>query len=182
LEEEAGKTNKIIYENQRVEDSIRELANINMDTAIAAVDKFINENQNNSHYYNLKGDIYFKYKLYSLSIIQYSNSLRLNPSPKYLDSRARAFVKLNKLDSALSDLKISSSINNDGYWYIGNLFEIEHQIDSAKFYYLALYAHDTAAYAYCRDRVYQLSQLKTPELFKELYWIDQSKGRHIIMF
>jgi tetratricopeptide (TPR) repeat protein len=179
---EARKSKEQMLGNIELTDSLYTLAIVNMDTAINAVDKYISANTKNPDLYNIKGDIYFKYKKYNEAKVQYSNAIRLCSScPKYLNSRAETYIKLQKLDSALADLKESTNINHDGNWLIGNFYEIKKQVDSAKHYYSILYLSDTTVYKYCKDRIVALDTLKTPNLFKELDFKDLSETEYIIL-
>ena len=152
-------------------DSIYNLAEFNIDTAIIALDKLIYLNPNHSDFYYVKGDIYLKSRKYRKAKDEFSNALKIDFVPRYLNSRAQCFVGLHKLDSCLVDLKSSTRMNYDGNWLIGNLYEVKGNIDSAKFYYSQLAKENKTVYKYCQDRIDYLSS-SDPKLFNQLIITD----------
>jgi tetratricopeptide (TPR) repeat protein len=155
----------------KLRDSLYSLARFNFDTAITALDKLIYSYPNQADFYYIKGDIYLKHGNFEKAKDEFSKALNIDFVPKYLDSRAKCFVGLHKLDSCYLDLKSSKEMNFDGNWLIGNLYEIKGNIDSAKFYYALLAIENKTIYKYCQDRIDYLNS-KKPKLFKQLVITD----------
>lgn len=94
-----------------------------------------------------KGMIYAKQNKYPEAIEEYNIAIAEEPFPTNLNKRAEAYIKMDKLDSALNDYKKSYSLNYDYSLQIATTFELINKKDSAlKYYqiYLMHYPNDTA--------------------------------------
>ncbi|MEJ7830386.1 MAG: hypothetical protein WKF91_19410 [Segetibacter sp.] len=85
--------------------------------------------------YIYKGMIGEKQKNYLESIKEYNNAINEIPLSKAKSLRAALYVKMNKLDSALSDYKSIYSYNHYYSGFVANTFMLMKKKDSALKYY-----------------------------------------------
>ncbi len=172
---DAAEFNNATLRNIQFEDSLYKLSNINLDSAITAIDKFIAISPTYSPYYKIKGDFYFGYKKYEQAKEQYSKALSLEQYPNATIFRASCYLNLKQYDSCLMDLNSFPKYNHANYWYIGNYYEAKGKSDSAIHFYGKLYKEDTIVYKYCKERADYLLNNSHPKMFTELFLRDTSR-------
>ena len=95
-----------------------------------------------------KGMIYAEQRKYFEAIQEYNKAIDEAPFPTNLNKRAEAYIKINKLDSALNDYKKSYFLNDEFSYQVASTFELLHKKDSALKYYQIFsgqYPNDTTA-------------------------------------
>lgn len=173
--------NERILAQERLVDSIYQLADTNKVLAIKSIDNLIARDSlfhylplNEAHF--IKGDIYYSLDSINKAIEEFtlSGGNDIENSPKDLAARAGAFIKNKQFDKAFEDLNKAAEINHQYYWNIGNYYEIIGQKDSAVLNYERLYLKDKNVYSYCKDRIEQLSKKKL-KLLTELIYKDREQ-------
>lgn len=172
---DAEEFNEVTLRKIQFEDSLYNLASINLDSGIHAIDKFINAAPTYSPYFKIKGDFYFRYKKYLQAKEEYSKALNFEKYPNATIFRASCYLNLKQYDSCLMDLNSFPEYNHSCYWYIGNYYEARGNLDSATYYYAKLFREDTIVYKYCKERTDYLLNNSHPKMFTELSLRDTSR-------
>ena len=138
----------INYENDLNDRIIKSIKLEDFQTAYSLMDSLPPFGKTHSkHVY--KGMIYAKQEKHAEAIREFTYASDEIPCCKARGLRAEVYIKMNKLDSALSDYKKIYEWNSDYSLQVANVFELKNNHDSAlKYYniYLSHYPNDKSVH------------------------------------
>lgn len=125
-----------------------------------------------SQLHTIVGELYYDHDSIEQALKRfYIDELLTFDSPRNMANKAGCHVKKGELEKAMSLLKAAAEINKDYKWYIGNLYEIQGELQKAISEYNYVYEQDTVVYEYYNQRIKELKsnpdRLMTNLLFKD---------------
>jgi tetratricopeptide (TPR) repeat protein len=132
--------NALRHENYLNRQIKKDIDNGNFSDAYAVMDSLpAFGKEYDTHLY--QGMIYSEQKKYKEAIEEFTNLIKEDPAPITYDKRAKVYITINKLDSAIDDYKNAASINYDYDLQVANTFILLHKKDSALKYYKIFSKH-----------------------------------------
>ncbi len=177
--QEISNANSLAWDN--LIDSIYKIADTNRTLSFDKLDHLINYDNSLdkfklSELHFVKGDIYYRIDSFRNAVEEYT--LATEPSkqgtPKELEARAGAYIKLKQFDKAFSDLTTASKMNYEFLWSVGNYYEIINKKDSAIACYNRLYWRDSVNCKEGKERVIELKKTN-PKLLTELIFRSRQR-------
>jgi tetratricopeptide (TPR) repeat protein len=128
--------NKIIEAENKSFDYIQHLISSgNLEKANQLIDPVLKKNPRNDFYHIFKGQVYDARKQYDSALFEYNLAIAINETPLALDKRAKTFLKLGKVEQAITDYRTACDRNFDYSYQLALIFEKIGQNDSALKYY-----------------------------------------------
>jgi tetratricopeptide (TPR) repeat protein len=112
-----------------------------------------------SKLHEIAGELYYDNEMINLALERFKLYENISfDSPGNKANKAGCYIKKGDLEKAMELLIEAADFNHEFKWHIGNLFEIQGEREKAIEQYKYLYLRDTIIYAYCNERIIEITE------------------------
>jgi len=183
---QAEQQNKEVY---AWEDKIEELykrADRNLKEGVNYADSLIDNDKSLdkwkvSNLHVIVGEIYYDKDSIDSALERFQKNESLSfDSPRNKANKAGCYVKQGDYGKAMKLLEQAADVNHDFKWYIGNLYEIQGELEKAILEYDYVYQQNTNVYDYYNQRIQKLKN-NPDQLMTELQYKDRRKRTLLLL-